>query len=70
MKKIKSSYLLPYSYSMIILLVLSLVSHLIIYPTYFIGLTIFWGYIEGLYGQFNKNIAVALNKSAGKFGLS
>ena len=70
LKKIKSSYLLPYSYSMIILLVLSLVSHLIIYPTYFIGLTIFWGYIEGLYGQFNKNIAVALNKSAGKFGLS
>ncbi|MBQ0085559.1 MAG: O-antigen ligase family protein [Prevotella sp.] len=40
-------YLLPYISSYIVFIVLSMVSHLVIYPTYFIFLTSFWGAIEG-----------------------
>lgn len=39
---------LSYSSSIIIFIVLSLISHLIIYPTYFVSLTLFWGVVEGM----------------------
>lgn len=46
-----SSLSMAYFMSIVIFVVLSLVSHLIIYPTYFICLTFFWGYVEGVCGK-------------------
>lgn len=43
MIKVKSSVAAPFSVSLILFLVMSLTSHLIIYPTYFILLVAFWG---------------------------
>lgn len=47
--RIKSEYFIPYYMSVCIFVVMSMVSHLIIYSTYFIYLILFWGAIEGLY---------------------
>lgn len=46
--KEKSSYFLPYSVSLAIFLVMSLVSHLVLYTSYFNFLVMFWGCMEGL----------------------
>ena len=46
--RIKSPYLFPYLSSLAIFVVMSLVSHLILYTSYFNFLVIFWGCIEGM----------------------
>lgn len=46
--KRRSSYFIPYLVSFIIFVVMSMVSHLIIYPTYFCCLVAFWAYIESM----------------------
>lgn len=46
--KHRSSYFIPYMVSFIIFVVMSIVSHLIIYPTYFCCLVAFWAYIESM----------------------
>lgn len=55
--RIKSEYRLSYISSYIIFFVMSMVSHLIIYPTYFIYLAIYWGMMEAIcvqrYGNFH-----------------
>lgn len=55
LKKTKSPFFLAYTSSLIIFFIMSLGSHLILYPTYFIFLTSFWGAIEGLIER-NKNV--------------
>lgn len=47
--KIKSALAFPYTVSLIIFLVMSMVSHLVLYATYFNYLVVFWGSVEGLY---------------------
>lgn len=47
--KIKSVLAFPYTVSLIIFLVMSMVSHLVLYATYFNYLVVFWGSVEGLY---------------------
>lgn len=47
----KSIYFIPYYASIVLFLVLTMVSHLIKYPTYFVFLTIFWGAIEAIGGR-------------------
>lgn len=42
----RSEFFFPYLTSCIIMIVFSLVSHLILYPTYFLYVVTFWGYIE------------------------
>lgn len=44
----KSSYFIPYLVSISIFLIFSMVSHLILYPSYFIYLVTFWGGVEAL----------------------
>lgn len=44
--KLKSSFFSPYLISYFVFLIMSSVSHLIIYPSYFIFLIAFWAYIE------------------------
>lgn len=44
-----SELFLPYAVSLSIFLVMSMVSHLILYTTYFNYLVLFWGSIEGFY---------------------
>lgn len=46
--KARSSYFISYAISWIIFIIMSLFSHLIIYPTYFCSLLAFWAYIESL----------------------
>lgn len=46
--KAKSQMRIPYLISIIIFIVLSSVSHLIIYPSYFVCLSMFWGLVEGV----------------------
>lgn len=46
--KEKSSYFLPYSVSLAIFVFMSLVSHLVLYASYFNFLVMFWGCMEGL----------------------
>ena len=51
MKKLyffKSNYFIAYFASFAIFFILSMVSHLVLYPSYFIYLAIFWGAIEAL----------------------
>lgn len=45
--KSKSEYFLPYVASLSIFLPMSLVSHLILYASYFNNLVLLWGYVEG-----------------------
>lgn len=45
--RIKSMYATPFSVSVILFFMMSLVSHLVIYPHVFVILTSFWGYIFG-----------------------
>lgn len=52
--KIKSFYLFPYLASVIIFIIMSAVSHLILYTSYFNFLVIFWGCIEGLIASNKK----------------
>lgn len=47
LRKIESVYYEGYLISYMIFFIMSMVSHLIIYPTYFIFLTSYWGAIEG-----------------------
>lgn len=47
LNRIKSPVYEGYFISYVIFLIMSLVSHLVIYPTYFIFLTSYWGAIEG-----------------------
>ena len=47
LKKNESEYAEGYIVSYVIFFIMSMVSHLIIYPTYFIFLTSYWGAIEG-----------------------
>ena len=47
LKRKRSIYFVSYAISILIFTITSLVSHLIIYPTYFISLSLYWGYIEG-----------------------
>lgn len=47
LRKIESEYAEGYMVSYVIFFIMSMVSHLIIYPTYFIFLTSYWGAIEG-----------------------
>lgn len=63
------SYQVSYISSYIIFITLSMVSHLVIYPTYFIFLTSFWGAIEGTcvkkvrkYSVLSKNIVSCKTK--------
>lgn len=44
-KKLKKYYV-PYAVSIIVFIGMSMVSHLVLYPTYFIFMTCFWGAIE------------------------
>lgn len=44
---VESEYAESYAVSYVIFFIMSMVSHLIIYPTYFIFLTSYWGAIEG-----------------------
>lgn len=46
--KIKSIFFISYCGSFILFIIMSAMSHLILYPTYFIFLTSFWGAIEGM----------------------
>jgi len=57
LKKTDSPFFLAYTSSLIIFLIMSFGSHLILYPTYFIFLTSFWGAIEGVIDRNNtKNM--------------
>ena len=47
LSRIKSPVYPGYFISYVIFLIMSLVSHLVIYPTYFIFLTSYWGAVEG-----------------------
>lgn len=47
--KAKSQMMIPYLISIIIFIILSSVSHLIIYPSYFVCLSMFWGIVEGIF---------------------
>lgn len=44
----KSSLFLPYLFSFVIFAIMSMVSHLILYASYFNYLVVFWGCVEGL----------------------
>ena len=60
LKNIKSEITAPFISSIILFLVMSFSSHLLIYPTYFIFLTIFWGITIGQY-ESNKHNYIFLN---------
>lgn len=47
LKRNKSELFLPYLASYITMFIMSMVSHLILYPTYFTFLATFWGAVEG-----------------------
>lgn len=67
LKKSGSEFFLSYLSSYIIFLVMSLVSHLVIYPTYFIFLAIYWGIIESLNlkeADFRTNELILWEKAA------
>ena len=55
LRKIESEFMEGYAVSYAIFFIMSMVSHLIIYPTYFIFLTSYWGAIEGYLMTIDEN---------------
>lgn len=58
--KIRSPYFLPYASSLAIFIIMSLVSHLILYVTYFNYLVMFWAMMEALVE--NNNVIIHKNQ--------
>lgn len=61
--KRKSELALPFSASVIVYLILSISSHLLLYPQYFAFLAAFWGYIEAEKIKIHKNIVYATHNN-------
>ena len=58
LRKVQSNFLLPYTISLSIFVVMSLVSHLILYTSYFNFLVMFWGCSEAMIMNREKFFAI------------
>ena len=63
LRRIGSSYYEGYMMSYVIFLMMGMVSHLVIYPTYFVFLTSYWGAVEGLFVTEDSMLVDCFRKS-------